>query len=64
MASVRVRKVMVMIALDTQLTHVVMELPVLRAQIGYISEFIVQGIGPIPTHEINSTFHSRHFIYF
>ena len=34
--------------LNAQLVEVAKELPKLLAQSGYISEFIVQGMGPIP----------------
>ena len=37
-----------MMRFEIQLTMVAVEFPVLRAHIGYISEFMVQGIGPIP----------------
>jgi hypothetical protein len=46
---VRVRNVMEMRRLNNQLTEVATLLHVLLAHIGYISEFIVHGIGPIPT---------------
>jgi len=48
MASVRLRKDIAMMRLKTQLINVVNELPVLRAHMGYISELIVHGIGPMP----------------
>jgi len=46
--SVSVRNVMETRRLESQLVAVDNEFPVLRAQRGYISEFIVHGIGPIP----------------
>jgi len=37
--------------LKVQLTKVVIELQKLLAQVGYISEFIVHGIGPMPVYK-------------
>jgi hypothetical protein len=48
-AVVRVKNDMEMTRLKNQLTDVATLLHELRAHIGYISEFIVHGIGPIPT---------------
>jgi len=48
MASVSERNEREMIKLAIQLMQVVVEVPVLRAHSGYISELIVHGIGPIP----------------
>jgi hypothetical protein len=45
---VRVRNVMEMRRLNIQLTDVATLLHELLAHIGYISEFIVHGIGPMP----------------
>ena len=52
--SVRVRNVIETIILHNQLVAVAREFPVLLAQSGYISEFIVHGIGPIPENTIIS----------
>ena len=41
--------------LDNQFVAVDSELPVLLAHSGQISEFIVQGIGPIPDDEKKQT---------
>jgi len=47
-ASVSDKNVREMIKLAIQLTQVVVDVPVLRAHSGYISELMVHGIGPIP----------------
>ena len=46
--SVRVRKLMETARLKIQLVNVDRDMAVLLAHRGYISEFIVHGIGPIP----------------
>jgi len=48
MASVSDKKVREMTRLAIQLMQVVVDIPVLRAHSGYISELIVHGIGPMP----------------
>lgn len=48
MAAVSDKKVSETIKLAVQLMQVVVDVPVLRAHSGYISELIVHGIGPIP----------------
>ena len=48
MVSVKVKNVMETIRLHNQLTVVAMAMAVLRAQVGYISELMVQGRGPMP----------------
>ena len=48
MASVRDRKVIETRRLNAQQTEVDIEFPKLLAHMGYISELIVHGIGPMP----------------
>ena len=51
---VSVRNVIEMTRLESQLTVVATDVPVLLAHRGYISELIVHGIGPIPAQSNSS----------
>lgn len=51
MTSVSDKKLREMTKLAIQLMQVLVAIPVLRAQSGYISELIVHGIGPMPAFQ-------------